>query len=117
MPAADAKSKAPNFYESAASMGAMPGGAKPDDADKGKKSENVAALLQVVQRIDSMEKDPDLKQLTQQIVSMTQQYMDKLQGGGKGPAGSAPPPAPTADGAAAGAAAAGGPGAGGPVPA
>lgn len=119
----DSKSKAPNFYENAASMGpGAPGGAggQPPKAggggDSGEKVKNVTALLEVVQRLDKIEQDPELKKITQDIVSKTQEYMNKLQGGAK-PAGAAPPPSPTGEGAAPGAEAAAGGGAPAPVPA
>lgn len=121
MPPTDSKSKAPNFYESAAMSGGAPGGApgggpKGPDSSSGEKVQNVKTLLEVVQKLDSMEQDPALKALTQQIVSATQQYMDKVQGGGKQPDGGAPPMAPMGGGAAPGAAPAGGAGMS-PVPA
>lgn len=122
MPAMDAKSKAPNFYENAASMSGpgAPGGPggqpKPDAAASGEKVQNVKALLEVFKRMDKLEQDPDAKGMIQQMAQMAQQYMDKVQGGGK-PAGAAPPPAPTSEGAAPGAEAAAGGGAPAPVPA
>lgn len=121
MPSADPKSKAPNFYENAASMsmpGAAAGGAgkPPDAAASGEKVQNVKALLEVFSRMDKLEQDPEAKGMIQQMSSLAQQYMDKIQGGGK-PQGAAPPPAADAGGAAPGGEAAAGGGAGMPVPA
>jgi len=104
---------APNFYSAAGQMysGASgASGAKPgaDAAATGEKVKNVTALLEVVKKIDKMETDPANKELTQQMVTLVEQYMTKLQPTGATPAAGATTGA--AEGMSPGAAAAGGAG-------
>ena len=110
------KSKSlPNFYSAVGGMdkysGDGGGGAKSpasSAADSGEKVKNVTTLLEVVKKMDAQESDPENKKLLEQVASLVEQYMTKLQpGGDKAKTG-----APTGGEAGGGAGAAGGAGGG-----
>jgi len=81
------KPSLPNVYSA---IGAMPGYAggdkaagKPGGADAaatGEKVSTAVALLEVVKKMDKLETDPANKELIQQMVTLAQQYVDKVQG-------------------------------------
>jgi len=104
----------PNFYQAAGQMDAYSGtgagksaNAK-SAADAGEKVASVKTLLEVVRKMDGMEQDPEAKKLLEQVVSLVEQYMEKVQpGAGKGSAagagaGSGTPETPPVTGATAG---------------
>jgi hypothetical protein len=107
---------APSFYSAAAGMdggkkpgpGGPEGGAGTPEGQSGEKVKNVEVLLEVFQKMDKLEQDPDNKAMIQSMVDQAKKYLDKLKGmdTGKGPA-AAPPT---------GEAGSGGPGAGSPPP-
>lgn len=102
-------SKAPNFYEVAATMSApgtrgakAPGTPGASGADATEKAQNVRALLEVFKKMDKLESDPAAKDIIQQMSTLAQKYMDTVTGGpgsGTGKAPGAPAsPAPAASG-------------------
>jgi hypothetical protein len=96
--------KLPNFYSQVGDMYAGGGAGKPKPAagaDAGEKVTNVKALLEVFKKMDKMENDPAAKDIIQQMATLAQSYMDKVQGGGAG-AGTPPPAAGTSTGTEAG---------------
>lgn len=114
--------KLPNFYSQVGDMYAGGGAGKPKPAagaDSAEKVTNVKALLEVFKKMDKMESDPAAKDIIQQMATLAQSYMDKVQGTGGAGAGATPPAAGTATGTEAGmspgaaASGAGGAGAGG----
>jgi hypothetical protein len=98
------KTKAPNFYEAAASMpGAAGGGAGGDKggsaASMSEKVSNVQALLEVFKKMDKLETDPDAKGMIQKMSDLAQEYINKIQKPATGAApatgaGASPPPPP-----------------------
>ena len=107
---------APSFYAKAGEMAAAQGadkggGAGTPQGQSGEKVKNVKVLLEVFDKMDKMEQDPEAKTLIQQMADMAKQYMQKLEGGGKpGPAGT------PATGEAGSGGMGAGPGAGAPPP-
>src|ERR1700675_1959954 len=105
---------APSFYAKAGEMAAADkrgAGAVTAQGQSGEKVKNVKTLLEVFDKMDKLEQDPENKTLIQQMADMAKQYMTKLEGGGKpGPAG-----APATGEAGSGGMGAG-PGAGAPPP-
>lgn len=113
----------PNFYSAVGGMdkysGAGAGGASAGKspasaaADSGEKVKNVTALLEVVKKMDAQESDPENKKLIEQMVSLVEQYMTKLQPGAGAAGKDKTAGAASADAAGAGGAGAagGGPGA------
>lgn len=120
---ADSKSKsgsppAPSFYSAAAGMaqsgaGADKGGAGTPAGQAGEKVKNVKVLLEVFEKMDKLEQDPEAKTLIQQMADMAKQYMTKLEGGksdkpgtpatgeaGSGAGAGSPPPVPPPGGGA-----------------
>jgi hypothetical protein len=132
---ADPKSKtaAPNFYSTLADSaaggaggagggpGMSPDQSKPatQSGAKGEKAQNIATLLEVFKKMDSMEEDPAGKDILQQMLNLGMKYKAMVDGGagsaatgaaasagaggpaGAGPAGpgaGAPPPSPMAGG-------------------
>ncbi len=101
---ADDKSKsgggpaAPSFYSAAAGMAgkkppAADGGAGTPAGQSGEKVKNVEVLLEVFQKMDKQEQDPDAKAMIQSMVDTAKKYLDKLKGGESakgGPAGAPP---------------------------
>jgi hypothetical protein len=113
------KPPAPSFYSAAAGMNPPPGdkgpksaGAGTPEGQAGEKVKNVKVLLEVFEKMDKMEQDPEAKTLIQQMADMAKQYMTKLEGGktdkpgapatgeaGSGAGAPPPPPAPPGGGA------------------
>lgn len=114
--AADPKSKAPSFYQAAASMeapGAPGAGGKSNSpatgaGAAGEKVQNIKVLLEVFGKMDKLEDDQTNKDMIRQMSDLAQQYQKKLEGGGAGD-GKPAAKSPTSDGAP-GAGAPGGPG-------
>jgi len=104
---ADDKSKsgggpgAPSFYSAAAGMeGKKPpppppdgGGAGTPAGQSGEKVKNVEVLLEVFQKMDKQEQDPDAKAMIQSMVDTAKKYLDKLKGGESAKGGPAGAPA------------------------
>lgn len=82
------KSKSlPNFYSAVGGMDKYSGNAAAKSpassaADSGEKVKNVTTLLEVVKKMDAQESDPENKKLLEQVASLVEQYMTKLQPGG-----------------------------------
>lgn len=82
------KSKSlPNFYSAVGGMDKYSGNAAGKSpassaADSGEKVKNVTTLLEVVKKMDAQESDPENKKLLEQVASLVEQYMTKLQPGG-----------------------------------
>ena len=83
------KSKSlPNFYSAVGSMDKYSGNAAnakspaSSAADSGEKVKNVTTLLEVVKKMDAQESDPENKKLLEQVATLVEQYMTKLQPGG-----------------------------------
>ena len=83
------KSKSlPNFYSAVGGMDKYSGNAAnakspaSSAADSGEKVKNVTTLLEVVKKMDAQESDPENKKLLEQVASLVEQYMTKLQSGG-----------------------------------
>jgi len=82
--------KLPNFYSAAGQMEAYnPASASPSKSpnpSSGQTSDNKLAtattLLEVVKKMDTQEQDPAAKKILQDMVSLAEQYMSKVQGGG-----------------------------------
>ena len=98
--------KAPSFYSAAAGMALDGAGGKSNSpatqqGASGEKVKNVKVLLEVFDKMDKIEDNPELKDMIRQMSDTAKQYMDKLEGktGDKGK----PPDAPVSDGAAPGA--------------
>jgi hypothetical protein len=87
---------APSFYAKAGEMAAAQGaggdkpGAGTPAGQSGEKVKNVKTLLEVFEKMDKLEQDPENKTLIQQMSDMAKQYMQKLEGGGKPGPASAP---------------------------
>ena len=99
------KTKAPNFYEAAASMPGAAGGGDKGAAGGGsaasmsEKVSNVQALLEVFKKMDKLETDPDAKGMIQKMSDLAQEYINKIQKPATGAApatgaGASPPPPP-----------------------
>ena len=82
------KSKSlPNFYSAVGGMDKYSGSAAAKSpassaADSGEKVKNVTTLLEVVKKMDAQESDPENKKLLEQVATLVEQYMTKLQPGG-----------------------------------
>lgn len=111
--AADSKSKAPSFYQAAASMdtpgaAGAAGGKSNSPATgagaAGEKVQNIKVLLEVFGKMDKLEDDQTNKDMIRQMSDLAKQYQSKLEGGGAAD-GKPAAKSPTSDG---------GPGAGAP---
>jgi len=76
---------APSFYSAAAGMD----GKKPPDAgagagtpggQQGEKVKQIETLLEVFQKLDKQETDPDGKAMIQSMVDQAKKYLDKIKG-------------------------------------
>src|ERR1039457_626424 len=73
----------PSFYSAAAGMdGKKPAdpGAGTSAGQAGEKVKNVKVLLEVFDKMDKLEQEPENKTLIQQMVDMAKQYLNKLEG-------------------------------------
>jgi hypothetical protein len=75
---------APSFYSAAAGMdGKKPpdaGGAGTPAGQQGEKVKQIETLLEVFQKLDKQETDPDGKAMIQSMVDQAKKYLDKIKG-------------------------------------